>query len=249
MTHKATRHISSIKKQPVINNSQLSVIITAATMGKRMKSRGPKSLLQLQNNMTVLGSQLQTIWNVYPGCEIIVVVGFEANKIRNLIWSLSHPVRFIYNPLYDSTNVMYSIGLALQAVINNHIIILHGDLVFNNETITNLVGDQSKIVIENHNQINDEEIGVAHHNNQVTNLAYGINPKWCQIAYLTGKELSIFERITLNHNMSKDWFFYEGLKRTIEKDGVLKTHTSSQIRITEIDSIKDFERAKVMYHE
>jgi UDP-N-acetylglucosamine pyrophosphorylase len=49
---KATRNISPIKND--IDGKELTVIIPAAGEGTRMKSYGPKSLIKIGKNLTIL---------------------------------------------------------------------------------------------------------------------------------------------------------------------------------------------------
>ena len=80
------RNTSKVKKDTDIEPSDyrgLSVIIPAAGMGRRMKSYGPKALIEInKNGTTIIERQINLLWKVYPGAEIFVVIGFEGEKIR-----------------------------------------------------------------------------------------------------------------------------------------------------------------------
>jgi len=210
-----------------------------------MKSKGAKSLLTI-NNTTLLDNQLKTIWKMYPGAEIIVVIGFQANKIRSMFRG-TYPVRFVFNPNYETSNVMYSIALALEVSLSKSILILHDDLLFNNNAIADMVGTTSKILVlpENH-LVDEQEVGVAIHNNIVTNLSYGLHRNWGQMAYITGKELVTFEKIAFNHELSANWFLYEGLNKVINSNGSFVAHSPTGIHWLEIDSVEDLEMVKGM---
>ena len=124
MVHRASRHIAPTKQQLSSNiKGEISIVIPAAGMGRRMKSYGPKALVPLPSgktnprtgeargeNVTLIERQLNILIDCYPNAEIFIVVGFQAEKIRHQL--KDYPVRFIYNPLHESTNVLYSLGLA-----------------------------------------------------------------------------------------------------------------------------------------
>jgi choline kinase len=247
MTHRASRHIAPAKKIYAGKGSKLSIIIASAAVGKRMKSYGPKALLSLCPGITVLDSELRTLWEAFPYAEIFVVVGFESEKIRDTMRGV-YPVRFIYNPLHSHTNVMYSVSLALQACICSQLIVLHGDIVFNSQLLQNLVGNKSRLVAES-NHLDPNGVGIIHQGNKVINLAYGIQPQWCQIAYLQERELELFEQVAFKTNISKNWFLYEGLKHIIDNNGEFVLNTPKNLQIKEIDSTKDWEETKKMYGE
>ena len=51
--------------------------------------------------------------------------------------SLDLPLRFrfVKNPVYDKTNYIYSIHCAREALLDDDILLMHGDLVFENEVL------------------------------------------------------------------------------------------------------------------
>jgi len=230
---------------PGIDNTNLTVIIAAASIGKRMKSYGPKALFEIHEEY-LLEKQLHTIWSVFPNVEIIVVVGFAGNKIRNKLLKKKYPIRFVLNPLYQTTNVMFSLSLGLYPIITGGVLMMHGDLMFNTESIYGITAKGSRVLVDVSDQFDKDEVGIIydHETNIVTNFAYGLPIKWGQMAYLEEKELRAFERIAHNHELSQTWFFYEGLNRIVELKGKLHTHVPVGMRIVEIDSVKDLEKAR-----
>jgi len=235
---RATRNITSTKRKITPPSGDFSVIIPAAGMGHRMKSYGPKALIRLYQDITLIERQIELLWSVYPNSEIIIVVGFEAEKIRKKL--SKYPVRFIFNPIHQSTNVLYSIGLAMQAVISEDVMIVYGDLIFNENAIRGLRGS-SKVVIDNTKSLKKEEVGVVENKGTATNFSFGIDLKWAQIAYLTGKEMQIFKEISIKKETSQ-WLGYEGLNYIIEKGGSIEAHYPKSMKIFEIDVAKDLEK-------
>lgn len=239
MSNSASRHITSAKKQPAKNTKgELSVIIPAAGMGHRMKSYGPKALIPVYGGVTLIERQIEIILSCYPNAELFVVIGFQAEKIREQL--KSYPIRFIYNPIHETTNVLFSLGLALQAAISESSLIVYGDLIFNNSAIRNLKGC-SKIIADAYGQLNKDEVGLTIQNKQAMNFAYGLETKWAQIAYLTGRELKLFKEVSLNPDTNQ-WFGYEGLNYVIEKGGKMEVIRPRTMELTEIDCAKDLEK-------
>ena len=114
------RNVSKAKPEPIQRNDykNLSVIIPAAGMGRRMKSYGAKCLISL-NGSTVLERQIKIIWRVYPEAEITIVTGFQADLVSERIRK-KYPVRIIRNTDYEDNNVSRSIFLGLESCINKH---------------------------------------------------------------------------------------------------------------------------------
>ena len=175
-----SRFISPARK--VAHHDELAIIIPAAGAGYRMKSHGPKCLLNFRNT-SILERQLGILHSIYPNAQIIVVVGFQADNIYKCI--KDDRIRFVENERYDDTNVIHSISLGMRAATEANIAVVYGDLIFNPEAIKNLAGDESFIITENIAYMNNDEIGVTVQEDRVCHFAYSLEPKWGQVLYIT----------------------------------------------------------------
>ena len=109
-------------------DKQLTVIIPAAGMGHRMKSYGPKCLLPVNQTNTIIDKIISNVRKSYEFCDIIVVVGFESERI---IKTLDRRVRIVENHSYEETNIVESIRLGINNSINDNALIIYGELIFN----------------------------------------------------------------------------------------------------------------------
>lgn len=100
-----------------------------------MKSYGPKCLLKANQQQTILQKTIKNIKSEYPFSDIIVVAGFEAEKIIN---SLPHEIRVVENQNYQDTNIVESIRLGINASKHENALIIYGDLIFNVYSIRRL---------------------------------------------------------------------------------------------------------------
>lgn len=242
MPNTAFRNITSTKKGVFKKKSdELSIVIPAAGMGHRMKSYGPKALIPINtdDDLTIIERQLGLLWSFYPDAEIFIVVGFECDKIRKHL--RDYPVRFIHNPIHEKTNVLYSIGLGIQATISDEVMVVYGDLIFNEHAIKNLRGSCSKVIIENEGFLKKGEVGVVVHEGSVTNFSFGLDTKWGQIVYLTGKELELFKQVSTKSETSQ-WLGYEGLNYVLDNGGTIECVAPRKMELVEIDVTKDLER-------
>lgn len=236
----ATRHISPARRVVPGKNNDLTIIIPAAGIGKRMKSVGNKSLLTLSNGKSIVQHQIDTINSIYQHCDFFVVVGFQAERVRA---ELKNKIRFIHNPIYEGTNTAFSIGLALQANLNSGVLIVNGDIVFNSSVIENITSGGSKIIIDANKTMKEDSVGVICDNKHVLNLSYGIDKKWCEIFYLTGKELELMNKVTLSAESSK-WLAHECVNKVIDMGGEFEFSESENYVIREVDTLIDLESAK-----
>tara|TARA_R110000824_G_scaffold23260_15_gene83811 strand:- start:4480 stop:5229 length:750 start_codon:yes stop_codon:yes gene_type:complete len=237
----ASRNITSAKRKfkSRPRRSEPDIIIPAAGMGYRMKSYGAKALINIYDDTCIIERQIELLWSVYPKSEIFITIGFEAEKIKKRLEN--YPIRFIHNPIHETTNVLCSLGLAAEATLSQEIIIVYGDLIFNENTIKNLKGSSKIVVDKGSSFLRKSEVGVIVGENGVTNFSFGLDDKWAQIACLTGKELDIFKQISTKEQ-TRQWFGYEALNYIIENGGKIDYVTPKSMKIFEIDTPKDLEK-------
>ena len=98
--------------------------------------------------------------------------------------------------------------------------------------------NKSFIITDSVGRMKDSEVGVTVVNNKATCFAYGLDTKWCQMAFLKGKEYDIMRSIALKWNKST-FYTFEALNLIVEKHGNLTAFEPEQMFIKEIDSMKD----------
>lgn len=222
---------------------QETIIIPAAGLARRMKSYGPKALIELGGSQNVITRQLTILRKFMPDNKIIVVVGFEADKITKTLQRFSN-IDFVYNNLYETTNVAYSIALALEQVKGSSLII-YGDLVFNEEVIKTIPVGQSCVVMDSKNQIRNTEVGLIHLKNEVLHFSYALPTKWAQIMLLNQETSRAFKEHAKDKK-KKSYFGYEILNILIDRGYDLIPIESPDSKIAEIDTSKDIDTARAI---
>lgn len=226
------RFVAPVKR--ATQTEPITVIIPAAGAGSRIKSYGPKALLDIHNE-SLLDRQIRILNKKYNNPEIIVVVGFEAERVI----ASNKSVRFVENENYDTTNVVRSINMALRATLSKRILIVYGDLVFNEETLD--FPTNHSCIISSATQMNDKEVGFISNKNLVCNFSYDLENKWCHIAYLDGAELELFRKLCAKKDNAK-LFSHEVFNYMIDMNSEFIPHSPTDMKILEIDSLKDMER-------
>jgi choline kinase len=233
----SVRNITPAKRVPVgkYGHKGLSVIIPAAAPGKRMKSYGSRSLVQLPNEEYLVNHQIQTVKTVYPEAEIILVLGFESEKV---ITNLKHKVHVVENENYEEKSVVSSIRLGLINSLYDNVLLIYGDLFFQEPSIDLITKDMSRISIENRGILSNDNVGITSHNALIEHLAFGLKDKWAQIAFLTGLELSLFKKYVGNKDNHKK-YTHELFNLIIDKGGKFGEHYAEVI---EIDNGEDIQK-------
>ena len=117
----------------------MKALILNSGMGSRMgvlTSEHPKCMTEVSGQDTILSRQLRQIADAGIG-EVVMTTGLFDSVLVNYCRSLELPLHytFIKNPLYQETNYIYSIYCAREALRDDDILLMHGDLVFENHVM------------------------------------------------------------------------------------------------------------------
>ena len=217
--------------------NDIDIIIPAAGIGKRMKSFGPKSLIQIKPNLNILQNQLNIIKKILPVANIILICGFESEILMN---NSPNNLIKIENERYENTNVVRSIGMGLRAC-SKEVLIIYGDLIFNEYALKAINFNKSSILVGD-NIMNESEVGcILNKTNQIENMMYDLPCKWGQILFLKEKELSIFKQICWNPN-NYNMFGFEAINLAINNGANFLACQNNKAKVIDIDSSKDLIR-------
>lgn len=116
----------------------MKALILNSGMGSRMgvlTSEHPKCMTEISSKETILSRQLRMLSDAGIK-EVVITTGLFDSILIKYCKNLDLPIsiKFVKNPLYDKTNYIYSIYCARQ-YIDDDIILIHGDLVFENKVL------------------------------------------------------------------------------------------------------------------
>lgn len=112
----------------------MKALILNSGLGSRMgelTAVHPKCMTTIFNNETIVSRQLRLL--VDAGItEIVMTTGLFENVLVQYCQDLDLPLHFTFvqNPLYKETNYIYSIYCAREYLKDDDILLMHGDLVF-----------------------------------------------------------------------------------------------------------------------
>ena len=119
-------------------------IILAAGMGKRLKeltADNTKCMIKV-NGVTLIDRVLHQLQSLGLS-RVIIVVGYQGKKLIDYIGTLGlqMPITFVENPIYDTTNNIYSLWLARDYLLKDDTLLLESDIIFEDSVIRSLVED------------------------------------------------------------------------------------------------------------
>ena len=125
----------------------MQAIILAAGMGKRLKhltENNTKCMVKV-NGISIIWRTLRILDRKALN-KIVIVVGYEGQKLVNYIESLNvaTPITYIWNNDYEKTNNIYSLSLAKEHLCEDDTILLESDLVFDEAIIDRVLTDERK---------------------------------------------------------------------------------------------------------
>lgn len=120
----------------------MKALILNSGLGSRMgvlTSNHPKCMTEISSGETILSRQLKQIMDAGI-TEIVMTTGAFDEVLVDYCKKLDMPIHitFVKNPIYDTTNYIYSIYCAKE-YLEDDIILMHGDLVFDNQVFDRVV--------------------------------------------------------------------------------------------------------------
>ncbi|MFX1557930.1 MAG: sugar phosphate nucleotidyltransferase [Promethearchaeota archaeon] len=237
----------------------MKVIILNAGIGKRfgdLTKNKPKCLIKITKKETILDLQLKTLIEC-NFIDIVMLTGPFEDMIKNHV-NENYPilnVQYIQNPIYNQTNYIYSIYL-LKDIINDAIILLHGDLIFTKKVLEQIINSEEKNCV-----IVNKEISIPRKDFK----ALIVNEKIIRIGVDIFEPNSAF--LAPLYKLSKQFFrtWLNKIEKFIEQNKVncyaedalneilykidLKPIYINDINCMEIDDFNDLERIKKYFIE
>lgn len=190
----------------------MKALLLNSGMGSRMgvlTSDNPKCMTEVSGNETILGRQLKQLSDMGIN-DIVITTGMYDSVIANYCSNLELPINITYvnNPEYQNTNYIYSIYCARE-YLNDDILLIHGDLIFENAVIDEIINcDSSCVVVSSTNQLPEKDFKAVIRNGVVDKIG---------IEYFNDA-MALQPFYKLNH---KDWkIWLDNITKFCEKGNV-----------------------------
>lgn len=117
----------------------MKALILNSGLGHRMgvlTSEHPKCMTEISHNDTILSRQLRQLAE-YGIRDVVITTGYFDQVLVDYCNFLHLPLNFTFvrNPLYSTTNYIYSICCAKDYLKDDDIVLMHGDLVLENQVM------------------------------------------------------------------------------------------------------------------
>jgi len=136
----------------------MKAIILASGVGRRLRpltDRYPKSLIRI-GGRTIIDYQLEALLK-HGVHDIVITTGHLGKKLEEHVRENSAvPVQLVHNPEYERTNYIYSLWLT-KGLVDDDIILLHGDLLFDSVLIKKLLDARGNRVLVNRQELSPEK--------------------------------------------------------------------------------------------
>jgi choline kinase len=156
----------------------MKAIILAAGKGTRLNGHDlkPKCLFEV-GGQTLLARQVEALREAGIH-EIVIVLGFEAERIRRLY---EHTASFVINSRFEETSSMYSLWLAREHLLDGFVV-LNCDVLFHPQLMTRLLSSPFEdallidLVDKNNNHLGDEEMKIKLSDDLVVDISKDMDP-------------------------------------------------------------------------
>jgi choline kinase len=233
-------------------------VILAAGTASRLRpltDATPKCLLPLGGG-TLLGRTLDNL--AAAGIRnVVIVTGYLEDQIRRYVRDRGTGLRteFISNPVYASTNNIYSLWLAREAVRESGLVLLDSDILFGPSVLPTLLGAgaPAALAVKTGIALGDEEIKVeADAGRRVLTIGKHVPPERA-MGESIGIEaftpavmealLDALERQVVAEGRV-DIFYEAAFQDLIDRGGSILAVDIGEAPAVEIDTIEDFRRAE-----
>lgn len=233
-------------------------IILAAGKGQNLQPltlKYPKTSFRLDEKTTVLQRMVRSIRRYDKNAEIVVVVGYLSDAIRQEL--ADDNCKFVENPFFEVTNSISSVWFARQYLERENVSIVHGDAVFSEEIVENylcketdhpyVLVDSSKAEVGSYNAvIRDSQVLV------MSKKLETFSAKYCCMTKLDAVSSRLLkgEIDSMIHNNMYDQFFEDSLVQLIMfHDFQLFAEDISGKAWSEVDTVDDLLNAQQIHNK
>lgn len=177
----------------------MKALILNSGIGKRMGAlteHSPKCMTSISDDHTIVSWQLELLKQAGI-TDIVMTTGPFEEILQNHIGQKGHVVRYVNNPQYSSTNYIYSMELAREWLLDDDLILMHGDLVLELSVLEELLqAESSAVTVEDGIPLPEKDFKARMKEGHVVEIGvnvFGEDCVACQPAYkLLRKDMAVW---------------------------------------------------------
>ena len=235
----------------------MKAVILAAGMGRRLQEASggmPKSMINI-GNKTLIHRQINSCLDAGV-TEFVIVLGFKKGHLRSHILEIlnEEQVVFVENPIYGSTNTLYSLWLT-RDYLNDDFIYFNADVIFKSDLVKKITSESShsQLLLETKSCGEEEVKMVVDKDNRIHKIGKKLAVSECAGEFIgVGKfakeVLSDFiEELSIGVNSGQENNFFEFAVDKILGRHSLYAVSTDGLPCVEIDFPEDLERALELF--
>ena len=171
-----------------LTEENMQAIILAAGMGKRLRSytKDSTKCMVRVNGKTLIEYTIEALVANHI-TRLVIVIGYKGQLLKDFIASQFNEknlggmkIEYIENPIYDTTNNIYSLYLAGSEMAKEDTLLLESDLIFKPEILTRLIEspDKNLAVVSPFESWMDGTCTLLDENNCITGILDKVRFNW-----------------------------------------------------------------------
>jgi choline kinase len=232
-------------------------LIFASGIGSRLRPKTdnvPKCLVEV-NGKTLLDRMLDG-FRENNIADIIITTGYQEEKIKKLVTDRHADLHITYvrNEKYDSTNYIYSLWKARNAITED-VITIHSDLIFDSTLLKKIVeSDSSSVLINKTIPLPEKDFKARVLNDRVRTVGvdiFGPDAAFCLPIYkFLVSDWHIFSnKVDIYIQEDKTTCYAENAMNEITDQIAIKAIYYENEPAMEIDTYDDLKLAESIFHE
>ncbi|MBQ6444148.1 MAG: hypothetical protein IJJ11_05655 [Methanosphaera sp.] len=231
----------------------MKAILLNSGVGSRLKEYtkdNPKTMVQISDDETIFSKAIN-ILKEYDIDEFIITTGYLNEVLKGYILHNFPNLKFtfVHNPEYASTNYIKSIDYIDN--FNEDTLLLHGDLVFDEEVLKMIFSsDDSCVVVDSSIDIPEKDFKAKVVDNNVKKISvkyFNKDAQSCQPLYkITAHDWILWKNKIHEfcENGNTNVYAEEALNELLYDDITLKAVDVKGYYCSEIDTVEDLENYK-----
>ena len=231
----------------------MKAIILAAGMGKRLQNLSgglPKSMIEI-GGKSIIHRQIESCLAVGIK-KFVFVLGFKKNILQDhILQKLKREnCSFVFNPVFDRTNTLYSLWLA-RKYFDDDFIYFNADVIFKEELLLKISGKSkySQLLLETKHCGAEEVKMIIDEKNRIREIGKKLEVAKCAGEFIgVGKfkadilpKFTHYLQVGIEEGQENNYFEYA--VNLLAKDVILKAVSTEDIPCLEIDFPEDLKRA------
>ena len=224
--------------------SNINILLLASEITKGMKSIGPKCLLKLHSDISILDYQIHQAKVAFKNANIVIITGFENERVKKHIENNHKNITIICDESYATCNQTNAILTAIDTLgkLENMLIIGSGILF---KQYPKIKSDQESVLFYLDKNKDNFNIGSAS-TDSTQYLFYGLPNTWAECVFLDSKTIQIMSM--LDKKRFGQLYLFETINKLLETYDInFISHIINKKNIFKVLSHKDIKKAKRFY--